>query len=124
MLLNDSSPRRDDIVRANEPAGCIESTEETRRMDPIDRRRFLLQGGAAVAAAGVASAVPLSTASALAKGAHHAEVAPVPADAHLGEPVVAHLHDLHTGEVTLFQGHREVKVKDKHLAALLYHATR
>ena len=93
-------------------------------MDGIDRRRFLIQGGAAVAAAGVASALPVSAASALTKGRHRAEPAEVPPDASLGDPVVAHLSDVHTGEVTLFHGHREVKVKDKHLAALLYHATR
>ena len=92
-------------------------------MEPINRRRFLVQGGAAVAAAGVASAVPFGAADAITKGrsARHAEV---PADAKLDEPVVAHLRDLHTGEVALFKGHREVTVKDKHLAALLFHATK
>jgi hypothetical protein len=93
-------------------------------MEPIDRRRFLVQGGAAVAAAGVASAVPLSAANALTKGRsgqHHAEV---PADATLDEPVVAHLRNLQTGEVALYKGYTEVTVKDKHLAALLFHATR
>ena len=93
-------------------------------MDGIDRRRFLMQSGAAVAAAGVVSALPASAANALTKGRRGSEPAAVPADATLGDPVVAHLSDVHTGEVTLFHGHREVKVKDKHLAALLYHATR
>ena len=92
-------------------------------MDSIDRRRFLLQGGAAVAAAGVASAVPFGAAEALTKriGTRHSEV---PADATLDEPVVAHLRDLRTGEVALFAGHREVRVRDRHLAALLFNATR
>jgi hypothetical protein len=94
-------------------------------MEPINRRRFLVQGGAAVAAAGVASAIPFSGANALTKtrggDVRHAAV---PADATLDEPVVAHLRNLHTGEVSLFKGHREVTVKDKHLAALLFHATR
>jgi hypothetical protein len=93
-------------------------------MEPIDRRRFLLQSGAAVAAAGVASTVSLGAASALGKGRGGAGRADVPADATLDEPVVAHLRDLRTGEVSLFKGHREVTVKDKHLAALLFHATR
>ena len=94
-------------------------------MEPIDRRRFLVQGGAVVAAAGVASAVPLSAADALTKGRSRIRSnATVPADAKLDEPVVAHLRDLHTGEVALFKGHREVTVKDKHLAALLFNATR
>jgi hypothetical protein len=90
-------------------------------MEPINRRRFLVQGGAAVAAAGVASAVPISAANALNKGRHRHTA--VPADATLDEPVVAHLRNLHTGEVALFKGHTEVTVKDKHLAALLFHAT-
>jgi hypothetical protein len=93
-------------------------------MEPINRRRFLVQGGAAVAAAGVASAVPLNAANALAKARGDSHHAVVPADAKLDEPVVAHLRDLHSGEVSLFKGHREVVVKDKHLAALLFHATR
>jgi hypothetical protein len=92
-------------------------------MESIDRRRFLLQGGAAVAAAGVASAVPLNAAGALTKGRARHD-ATVPAGATLDEPVVAHLRNLRTGEVALFKGHREVTVKDKHLAALLFNATR
>ena len=92
-------------------------------MESIDRRRFLMRSGAAVAAAGVASAVPFSAAEALTKGRGTVRAA-VPADAKLDEPVVAHLRDLHTGEVSLFKGHTEVTVKDKHLAALLFNATR
>jgi hypothetical protein len=93
-------------------------------MEPINRRRFLVQGGAVVAAAGVASAVPFSAADALTKGRNKAHTATVPADAKLDEPVVAHLRDLHTGEVALYKGHTEVTVKDKHLAALLFNASR
>jgi hypothetical protein len=93
-------------------------------MASIDRRRFLIQSGAAVAAAGVASTVPISAAQALAKGRGGVRHATVPADAKLDEPVVAHLRDLRSGEVALFKGHREVTVKDKHLAALLFNATR
>jgi hypothetical protein len=91
-------------------------------MGSIDRRRFLMQSGAVVAAAGVASAVPLGT-SALTKGRGDTRQA-LPADATLDEAVVAHLRDLRTGEVALFKGHREVLVNDKHLAALLFNATR
>src|SRR5260221_12308637 len=93
------------------------SSEETLRMEPIDRRRFLLQGGAAVAAVGVASSVPLSAANALDKTR-------VPAGATLDEPVIAHLRNLQTGEVSLFKGHREITVKDRHLAALLFNASK
>ena len=91
-------------------------------MEPINRRRFLMQGGAAVAAAGVVSAVPFGAADALTKARSGAHAAPV-ADAKSDEPVVAHVRDLKTGEVVLFRGHREVTVKDKHLATLLFNAS-
>jgi hypothetical protein len=118
------SESKDERMSTGDPARATRN-EETLRMEPINRRRFLVQGGAAVAAAGVVSAVPLSGAGALAKArggaVNHADV---PADATLDEPVVAHLRNLHTGEVSVFTGYREVIVKDKHLAALLFHATR
>ena len=93
-------------------------------MESINRRRFLMQGGAAVAAAGVASALPFSAADAITKHRGGAVDTAVPADAKLDEPVVAHLRDLHSGEVALFKGHQKVTVKDKRLAALLFNATR
>jgi hypothetical protein len=105
----------------NESKHC---SEEKLRMESIDRRRFLLQGGAAVAAVGVASTVPLTAANALNKGRGNAAHAAVPAGASLDEPVIAHLRNLQTGEVSLFKGHTEVVVKDRHLAALLFNATR
>jgi hypothetical protein len=117
----DRDRRKNECHRAVRPG---DSSEETLRMESIDRRRFLLQGGAAVAAAGVVSAVPLTAAKALNKGRGRARHVDVPAGATLDEPVVAHLRDLRTGEVSLFKGHQEVIVKDKHLAALLYRATR
>jgi len=99
-------------------------SEEKLRMESIDRRRFLLQGGAAVAAVGVASTVPLTAANALNNGRGNPRHAAVPAGATLDEPVIAHLRNLQTGEVSLFKGHAEVVVKDRHLAALLFNATR
>jgi hypothetical protein len=93
-------------------------------MESIDRRRFLVRGGAVVAAAGVASTVPLSAANALSSDRKHGRNVTIPDDATLDEPVVAHLRNLRTGEVALFKGHTEVTVKDKQLAALLFHATR
>jgi hypothetical protein len=135
MVFNDGSDRSSDVFiratnryrRTNECRRAqrpIDSSEETLRMEPINRRRFLVQGGAVVAAAGVASAVPFSAADALTKGRNKTHNAVVPADAKLDEPVVAHLRDLHTGEVALYKGHTEVTVKDKHLAAILFNASR
>jgi hypothetical protein len=98
--------------------------EEIIGMESIDRRRFLLQSGAAVAAVGVATAVPAGAADALSKGRKGGRGVSLPADATLDEPVVAHLRNLRTGEVAIFKGHTEVTVKDKRLAAALFHASR
>ncbi|MDQ1479902.1 MAG: hypothetical protein QOI44_763, partial [Actinomycetota bacterium] len=38
-------------------------------------------------------------------------------------PVIAHVRDVRTGLVTLYTGEREVTIKNKRLAAALYHAT-
>jgi hypothetical protein len=93
-------------------------------MESIDRRRFLLQSGAAVAAVGVATAVPAGAADALSKSRKGGRGVSLPGDATLDEPVVAHLRNLRTGEVAIFKGHTEVTVKDKRLAAALFHASR
>lgn len=105
-------------------------------MEPMNRRRFLARGGAVIAAAGVAGVVPAVAADAA--GTPRTESlpgrgrAPVPAPSPTGTtgspgtdgPVVAHLTDLHAGEVTVYAGHRAVKVRDTQLANLLHHATR
>ncbi len=88
-------------------------------MEPTSRRSFLRNTSIAVAAAGVATALPTTAAHAL---DHHAP--PVPDDATADVPVVAHVRDLRRGEVVLYTGEREVAVTDKRLASLLYHATR
>lgn len=47
------------------------------------------------------------------------------ADAVAGEePVVAYVSDPRKGEISVMRGDREVKVRDKKLAARIYHATR
>ncbi len=40
------------------------------------------------------------------------------------EPLVAHVRDLSTGEIGIFNGTREVVFKDPQLAARLFHAAR
>lgn len=93
-------------------------------MEPVDRRRFLKRSSAAAAVVGVASAVPLSVAGASTRLSRAAPEVSVPEGSTLTEPVVAHLRDVQTGEVTVFAGAREITVTDKHLAALLFNATR
>jgi hypothetical protein len=88
-------------------------------MEPTSRRNFLRNTSVAVAAAGVASAVPLSAAQAL----EHRSPS-LPDDDTVDRPVVAHVRDVRKGEVLVYTGEREVKITDKRLAALLYHATR
>jgi hypothetical protein len=88
-------------------------------MEPTSRRTFLRKSSLTVAAAGVAAAIPAGAAQALVDGPR-----PLPNDASVDDPVVAHVRDLRRGEVVLYAGEREVAVVDRHLASLLYHATR
>ena len=90
-------------------------------MEPTNRRTFLRNTSVAVAAAGVAAAVPLNAAHALGESESHR---PIPDDEPADIPVVAHVRNVRKGEVVLFTGEREVIVTDKRLASLLYHASR
>ena len=91
-------------------------------MEPTNRRDFLKQASVAAAVAGAAAAVPLGITDVAA--ADDKKTPPVPANAHVDEHVVAHLRDVQTGEVAIYAGNREITVKDKRLAALLYKASR
>jgi hypothetical protein len=48
----------------------------------------------------------------------------VPEGASLSEPVLAHVRDLASGEISLFVGEREITIKDPQLVARLFHASR
>ena len=88
-------------------------------MEPTSRRNFLRNTGVAVAAAGVATAIPATAANALGE-----QQPALPNDGSTDVPVVAHVRDVRKGEVVLYTGEREVVVNDKRLASLLFHATR
>ena len=88
-------------------------------MEPTNRRTFLRHTGIAVAAAGVASAIPAGAAGALGDG-HK----PIPNDARAEQPVIAHVRDARKGEVVLYTGEQEVVITDKRLASILFHAAR
>jgi hypothetical protein len=95
-------------------------------MEPTSRRQFLKRSSAVAAAAGVAAAVPVSAAKVLSSSdkSHLADREPeLPDDPGVDVPVVAHVHDVRKGLVSLYTGEREVKIKNKRLAAALYHAT-
>jgi hypothetical protein len=46
------------------------------------------------------------------------------AAADTGGPIVAHLKDLQTGEISLYQGEREFTLTDRAMAAKLFRAVR
>lgn len=87
-------------------------------MGELTRRTFLARasiataavtGGAAVINSMVASAMPAATAMPAVSG-----VAPA-----LGEPLVAHVRNIATGEVAVLMGTREVVYRDRALVARL-----
>jgi hypothetical protein len=90
-------------------------------MEPTNRRDFLKQASATAAVVGVAAAVPLSVVESAA--AAETKAPSVPAGARVDRHVVAHLRNVHTGEVAIYAGDREITVNDKRLAALLYRAS-
>ena len=98
-------------------------------MAGVSRRSFLGKGSMAVAAAGVLSSVPglSSLFSAAETEAPAGDAAVAGADvgtADLSEPLVAHVRDISTGEISVFNGTREVIVRDPQLASRLVRAVR
>jgi hypothetical protein len=99
-------------------------------MPEVSRRLFLRNSGLALAGAGVMSQIPFLSGLV---GASEAD-APAAVDsatagadegaASLSEPLVAHIRDLSTGEIGIFNGTREVIVNDPQMAARLFHAAR
>jgi hypothetical protein len=97
-------------------------------MEPVSRRSFFKQAGAAAAIAGAASVAPVGIANAL------AGTTPMPGlsepgltafeGLNEGENLVAHVNNPKTGEITLFIGTREVLIHDRAIAARLLRATR
>lgn len=85
-------------------------------MSDSTRRGFLKYAGAGAAVAGAAAVIPGGTADAAAK----------PADVKLPKgangPMVAHIHDVRTGEMTVMVEGHEVTVTDSQLAAKIAHA--
>jgi len=99
-------------------------------MAEVSRRSFLRSSGLAVATAGMVSQIPGLTSLVGATGAEAPAVtdsAVVGADeeaATMSEPLVAHVRDLSTGEIGIFNGLREVVYHDPELAARLFRAVR
>lgn len=98
-------------------------------LDGLSRRTFLRRGTITAAAVGIAGSVP-GLSGLLASGASEAPAAGADAselDSEAGaltEPLVAHVKDLSSGEISLFQGEREVLVRDPALARRLVSSAR
>jgi hypothetical protein len=93
----------------------------------MSRRAFLARSTMATAAVGVVGSVP-GLGGLLAAGASDApavepEATEVSEDAgSITGPLLAHIRDLSTGEITLFQGEQEFVVRDPALARQLFAA--
>jgi hypothetical protein len=85
----------------------------------------LKRGSLTVAVASVAAAMPVALVEA--GDAGDGAVSAVPAGLSEGsavtQPLVAHVRDLSTGQISLFLGTREITVQDPHLAAHLFNAS-
>ncbi|MCU1489778.1 MAG: hypothetical protein JWM85_1183 [Acidimicrobiaceae bacterium] len=79
---------------------------------------------AAAAIGGATAVVPMATSSGSALASRSKSAMRLADESVLDQPVIAHLKDLRTGEVTLYVGENEVQVHDRHVAALLYAASR
>jgi hypothetical protein len=101
-------------------------------MSELSRRTFLTKGSLAVAAGTVAASVPglgsvLSATEAAAPEAPELTGAASDAEitaADLGTPLVAHIKDLQSGQISLYQGEREITYHDPVVAARLFRAAR
>ncbi len=78
-----------------------------------------MRSSMAAAAAGVAAAVPFGALGVQAAGASEPDQ---PVD--MPDPVVAHVRNAATGEISLYVGDREVTVRDRRLASQLVRASR
>jgi hypothetical protein len=92
-------------------------------MNDLTRRRFLTRGSLGLAMAGALGAIP-AIATALKLPAHAAFGIPQGGTAGMAEPLVAHVRDLATGEISLLVGTQQVIHRDRELAARLYAAAR
>jgi hypothetical protein len=95
----------------------------------LSRRTFLRRGTFTAAAVAVAGSVPgvstlLATTTADAPAIDTGVSETAEDSGALTEPLVAHVKDLSTGEISLFQGEREVVVHSPGLARSLMSATR
>ena len=94
-------------------------------MEPTSRRQFLQRSSAVAAAAGVAAVVPASAAKALTKHVRRREPEPKLPDDSVGRRSRrrARASTSARDSSSLYTGEREITIKNRRLAAALYHAT-
>jgi hypothetical protein len=94
-------------------------------MEPVSRRNFFKQAGSVAAVAGALAVAPvgLTSASASPRALDEPDLA-ASEDLQAGDHLVAHVLNARTGEISLFVGTREVRIKDRKVAARLVRATR
>jgi hypothetical protein len=112
----------DSVVGTDAPA-TAEASETI--LSGLSRRLFLTKSSLTVVAAGVVSAMPAlpSAVTAAETEAPAADSAISDTDA-LSGPLIAHVKDLQTGEVSLYSGQREFSIVDRGLAAKLFNAAK
>lgn len=101
-------------------------------MEPVTRRLFLMRSSLVAAAAGALTTVPglagvFGATATDAPALDDATTMGAEADAgeaDLTQPLVAHVKDLSTGEISLFSGTREFVTHDPQLASRLFRAAR
>jgi hypothetical protein len=90
----------------------------------VSRRTFLRGTTLTAAAVGVAASVPglsglLASGTASAPAVEESLIGADGETASLSEPLVAHIKDVATGEISLFHGEQEVVIRDPSLARRL-----
>jgi hypothetical protein len=110
------------VAESEQPAAA-EASETI--LSGLSRRLFLTKSSLTVVAAGVVSAMPAlpSAVTAAESEAPAADSAISDSDA-LSGPLIAHVKDLQTGEVSLYSGEREFSIVDRGLAAKLFNAAK
>ena len=98
-------------------------------MTGLSRRSFLTRSSMVLAVGGVAAAVPglttvLDTAEVDAPEIGGAAGEGEAVAGNLSGPLVAHVTDLRAGEISFYEGERQVVYKDTDLATRLYRASR
>ncbi len=98
-------------------------------MSELSRRVFLIRGSLGAAAVGAAAAMPglpafISAADGEAPAADGAATAAIEGTPTMSEPLIAHIKDLQTGEMTLYMGQQEFSYSDPDLATRIFRAAK